>query len=129
MGQLYLSFDPQSPSDIWPGTQWEKIAGYFLRAANDTSTGGSDTATLTLSQLPKWSASIGVRPGSNDTVLGTWASAGSVSQSTVQDTSATSFTSQARSCHPAKLEFHFGNNESHNNMPKYQDVHAWRRTA
>lgn len=28
-----------------------------------------------------------------------------------------------------RLTFSFGNNEAHNNMPKYQDVYVWERTA
>ena len=52
VGQLYLSFDATSPEKIWPGTKWEQVTGHFLRAANDTATGGSDTVTLTTENMP-----------------------------------------------------------------------------
>ncbi len=129
MGQLYLSFDATSPEKIWPGTRWAQITGHFLRGANDTATGGSDTTTLTLGQLPKWSASISARPGNADSVAGVWASGGSVAQKTSDATASGSFTSQTRTCHPSVLTFSFGGGESHSNMPKYQDVYVWRRTA
>lgn len=129
MGQLYLSFDAMSPEKIWPGTKWTQITGHFLRAANDTSTGGSDTAALSLGQLPKWSATIGARPGNNDTVASAWAYSGSVTGATASATSGMCLTSQSRTCHSTLLTFSFGNGESHNNMPKYQDVYVWRRTA
>lgn len=52
MGQLYLSFDATSPEKIWPGTKWTQVTGYFLRAANDTQAGGSDTKTLSVANMP-----------------------------------------------------------------------------
>lgn len=129
IGDLYITKKAVNPKDKWPGTTWRQITGYFLRAANDTDTGGSDTTTLTLGQLPKWSAQIGSRPGSNDSVLGVWANSGNVTSATSPSTSGASFTSQSRSCHTTNLTFSFGNNEAHNNMPKYQDVYVWERTA
>lgn len=42
VGVLYLSFSATSPAELFGGT-WTQITGRFLRAANDVSTGGSDT--------------------------------------------------------------------------------------
>ncbi|WP_296013590.1 hypothetical protein, partial [uncultured Adlercreutzia sp.] len=129
VGQLFLSFDPTSPEKHWPGTKWQQITGRFLRMANDTGTGGSDTTTLTLAQLPKWSATIGARPGSTDSVQGVWAVSGSASTGTASNTSSVAFASASRTCHVSNTTLSFGGGEAHSNMPAYQDVYAWRRTA
>lgn len=119
IGALYMSFLSTSPSDIWPGTTWVQQTGRFVRMANDTSTGGADTVTLTKEQMPShnhdtWlqlsgseSAGFGlVKPGQgfNDRAI-------------VNQGLGKCMTSSA------------GGGKPHNNMPAYQDVYAWKRTA
>lgn len=40
------------PSKEWPGTKWEQIKDKFLRAADNLATGGADSLTLTLDNMP-----------------------------------------------------------------------------
>lgn len=57
VGYVYTSFVSTSPAILFGGT-WEQLDGVFLRAAKDTKTGGSDTRTLTTSNLPSHSHSF-----------------------------------------------------------------------
>lgn len=47
VGSIYLSYVSTSPASLFGGS-WTQITGRFLRAANDVSTGGADTHTLSL---------------------------------------------------------------------------------
>ena len=109
VGSVYLSFSSTSPASIFGGS-WTQLSGRFLRAANDTGTGGSDTHTLAESEMPShrhtYKMSFGT-PSSGD---------GSGPQSGTS-ANATAYTTYA------------GGGQAHNNMPAYQDVYAWRRTA
>lgn len=59
VGSYYISNDATSPETLFPGTTWEKIEGYFLRAASDTATGGSDTVALAAVNLPSHHHTVG----------------------------------------------------------------------
>lgn len=116
VGSVYLSWSPTSPASLFGGT-WAQIAGRFLRAANDTATGGADTNTLAVAQSPnhthlwriggKTMSGVGFAASSGSFAFGLASSSGG---------SAVSVDS-------------VGGGEAHNNMPAYQDVYAWRRTA
>lgn len=114
VGQLYLSFDATSPEKIWPGTKWTKITGYFLRAANDTSTGGSDSVTLTVAQMPKHShnQNISSPDTSGASMNRDYASWGA-----------------SRVAQQGCATMDAGEGKPFDNRPAFQNVYAWRRTA
>lgn len=116
VGSVYLSFDSVSPAVKFGGS-WAQISGRFLRAANDTTTGGADTITLTAEQS-------GLQAHGHGIVL--------------KDKSGTGSAALADpiSCETAKVSGGYIQSEtarsassSHSNMPLYQDVYAWRRVA
>lgn len=137
VGSLYLSFSSTSPQSLFGGT-WQQITGYFLRAANDTSTGGEDSVTLTTDQLPNHTHRLGEQSYSVPAIE---------MSHTSWSTKVSSFTPSDR---PNDFTVHItstgitptppeqtmistsqsaGSNVAHNNMPKYQDIYVWRRTA
>lgn len=114
VGQLYLSFDATSPERIWPGTKWTKITGYFLRAASDISTGGSDSVTLSVEQIPAHTHIQQVAsPASSGTSMNrdyaSWGAAQHVEQGCTTKST--------------------GGGKPFDNRPAFQNVHAWRRMA
>ncbi|MDU2821433.1 MAG: pyocin knob domain-containing protein, partial [Eggerthella lenta] len=113
VGALYLSFSATSPASLFGGT-WAQISGRFLRAASGTGTGGSDTCTLTGTQMPGHYHGV-VREQDGDWA-GYWQSNASggglwwiVSNGTPGANRGLKTTS-------------VGGGGSHNNMPAYQDV-------
>lgn len=114
VGQLYLSFDATSPEKIWPGTKWAQITGRFLRAASDTSTGGSDSVTLTVAQMPKHSHSQNI--SSPDT-------SGASMNRDYASWGASRVAQQGCATMDA------GEGKPFDNRPAYQNVYVWRRTA
>lgn len=112
VGAYYISESATSPASLFGGT-WTQVTGRFLRAANDTATGGSDTHTLTTAQLPKnkvySSGDVNGNAGFSDELY-----TGAFTEGSVY----------------AYLNLtYIGGGQSHNNMPAYQDVYVWRRTA
>lgn len=116
VGAVYISYVNTSPATLFGGS-WTQITGRFLRAATDVSTGGSDTVTLTAAQsgLPSHAHNIRIK----DTA-GTGAAA-------IPD---------PISCKAYKAVANYMANNtaanassSHTNMPAYQDLYVWRRTA
>lgn len=115
VGAVYISYVSTSPASLFGGT-WTQITGRFLRMANDVSTGGADTHTLTVAQMPshqhgnssnwKWECSAGFNTGGYNIPT---ASKGNA------------VTSGA--------SYYTGGGGAHNNMPAYQDLYAWRRTG
>jgi len=113
VGYVYISTDSTSPQVLFGGT-WERIAGRFLLAADDTytagSTGGEATHVLTEAEMPKHRHSITARAanGSASVQVESYASG---------DSARTPYTNYA------------GSSAAHNNMPPYLSVYMWRRTA
>ena len=112
VGAYYISESATSPASLFGGT-WTQVTGRFLRAANDTATGGSDTHTLTTAQLPKnkvySSANVNGNAGFSDELY-------------------TGAFTQGSEYAYLNLTY-IGGGQSHNNMPSYKDVYVWRRTA
>lgn len=120
VGALYISFVSTSPASLFGGT-WAQITGRFLRAANDVSTGGADAHTLTEAQMPSHHHGV-VREQDGDWA-GYWqsnASSGGLWQVVSNGTQGAN-----RGLRTTAV----GGGTSHNNMPAYQDVYVWRRTA
>lgn len=112
VGAYYISESATSPASLFGGT-WTQVTGRFLRAANDTATGGSDTHTLTTAQLPKnkvySSGDVNGNAGFSDELY-------------------TGAFTQGSEYAYLNLTY-IGGGKSHNNMPAYKDVYVWRRTA
>lgn len=113
VGAVYISYVSTSPASLFGGT-WTQINGYFLRAANDVNTGGSNTHTLSVNEMPSHNHALNARKT-------TWA--GSGPSKTMIDA-----TSGWEGLASANIGYS-GGNGAHNNMPLYQDLYVWRRTA
>lgn len=115
VGKLWISWSSTSPASIIGGS-WTKLSNVFLRAGNDTVPGGSDDITLTAAQsgLPNHSHAV---------VLKDQAGTGAVS---LNDPIACKTT---RNLYGFTIQAGVNATSSHSNMPYYQNVHVWRRTA
>lgn len=112
VGYVWISYTNTSPSGLVGGT-WTPITGYFPYFNAGTGTGGSNTHTLTVSELPNVRVYSPDNYNTNagfDNKLYTGA-----------------FTQGAAYCDLRAV--YLGNSASHNNMPSYQTLYAWRRTA
>lgn len=129
VGAIYISYSSTSPASLFGGT-WTQITGRFLRAANDVSTGGSDTNTLTESQLPVVSGQVDIRGRSDSFMSSNAIATGPFSFDAYGDACyiIDGYTSSLTTGY-GTIKFSMGGGKSHNNMPAYQDVYVWRRTA
>lgn len=110
IGSLYFSYTSTSPSSRFGGT-WSAISGRFIYANNGVGTGGANTVTLTSDQVPTLEGYASLYYGDN-----------SGSQ-----TGHTTYWGYHRG---ARMNAYVnGGGKSHNNMPAYQTVYCWRRTA
>ena len=66
VGSTYLGANSSSPASLFGGS-WTRIKGAYIRAGNDSDSpgwiGGSDTRTLTASNIPSLSMQIGLCDG------------------------------------------------------------------
>lgn len=110
IGSLYISFNNVSPAENIGG-QWEPIIGRFPYFSDKIETGGENTHTLTINEMP--SHSHQTLQNNNDGTTSGWAL-----------TSVNGI---------VKKEYGFtigeGGSQPHNNMPAYQSMYAWRRVA
>lgn len=117
VGFVYISFENVSPSALFGGA-WERLKDYFPRFSNNTLTGGSNTHTITESQLPShshhdlmWLEGTENYFGANNSGSGRWR-----------------FTQWASGASQAYFYTNrVGEGRSHANMPKYQNLYAWKR--
>lgn len=115
VGSIYISMSSISPIDIIGGT-WAKIEDKFLYGTDNISTGGENTHTLTISEMPSHSHIYTTEwPVSLSDHLSTWQMAsGNLGWSLIfgdHDTRSV------------------GGNAPHNNMPAYQGCYIYYRTA
>ena len=110
IGYVYMSFNSTSPATTFGGT-WIEIKGYFPYFNHGTGTGGSNTHTLTTAQMPSHNHSLYKRGTGGG---GGWALDTQGDYTNGWDASWVSYA---------------GEGQAHNNMPAYQTVYAWRRTA
>lgn len=121
VGSVFIAYNSTSPASRFGGT-WTQITGRVLRAANDVSTGGADTVALTNANLPKTMGDFGV-----------WGWAGVESKfSGIFSIASKSFNNGATGSGTAMggVEVKVaGSGTATNNLPAYQDLYVWRRTA
>ena len=100
---------------FYGGTKWVKIEGRFLLGTSSShavnTTGGSETVTLTLDQIPSHYHLMGYAGN-------IYAGSGSTAYWTNYDTQ-TPYTKSTESA---------GGGQSHNNMPPFKTVYIWERT-
>lgn len=119
VGAVYLSYNSTSPASLFGGS-WTQISGYFLRAASDTGIGGANTVSHAHET-----------PGAIDDA-GTYYYQdyrGSGVGSGVYASQAYVHQLNASSASTATMRRDKTFATSVNNMPLYQDLYAWRRTA
>ena len=114
VGAYYISHNSTSPAELFGGT-WSKVEDRFLWAASSSSTigvtGGAQTHTLTIDEMPAHGHWGGVRPSY---------SGGSGSHPYAMTTESGYGTLQSDNT---------GGGHAHNNMPPYINVAVWRRIA
>lgn len=115
VGAVYFSYDKTSPAALFGGT-WAQMTGRFVRMADDVATGGADTHTLTSAQMPNHVHGLWYKTG--------WGSGGGGSTGYY---TYSAFSSVGNSWDATTTDT--GSGGAHNNMPAYQDLYAWRRTA
>lgn len=128
VGAVYQSFDPTSPAALFGGT-WAQITGRFLYCTTGTDTGGSNTHTLTASQMPPHAHTL----AGNYTKVGWSGTSPDAVFTMAKYGNFGSFGGQRAydmlDANNRQVIGDSGGGGSHNNMPAYQGVYAWRRTA
>lgn len=113
VGSYYWSSEPKDPSKLFGGT-WEPVKDRFVLAAGDEheagTTGGEETHTLTIDEMPSHSHRI--KQGTTNAYTTSSVQAGYQNEylrdGTIENT---------------------GGDQPHNNMPPYIVAYCWRRTA
>jgi len=123
IGSIYMSISNVEPSILFGG-EWEQIKDVFLLTAGDTYsaglTGGEAEHLLTIDEMPKHSHQLKTDINSPDYNV-TWP------QWTEYTTGWTQQAEETES--PASQVTYNGGDKSHNNMPPYLTVYAWKRIA
>lgn len=117
VGAVYISMNNTSPATLFGGS-WTKVEGKFLLGTSSTyptgSSGGEETHTLSVAEMPSHNHNFYLQRGSNTaerTALLEWATSSQVSGWKAWQTDST------------------GGGQAHNNMPPYLAVNMWYRTA
>lgn len=126
IGSIYMSFSNTNPTQLFGGS-WNKLSNSFLVGAGDkyavADTGGEETHTLTIDELPSHDHTAGRYDGYeiyNDTVLKTASSQTGTFQAVKINTASTNQSSHIKTNTT-------GGNQAHNNLPPYIAVNMWRR--
>lgn len=105
---------------VYGGTSWVKIEGKFLLGTSSShainTTGGAETVTLTINQIPSHNHSL--VPNSDNTAI--YSGTGSY-----DDTEKPG----GRNHLISNTTGDTGGGQAHNNMPPYKTVYIWERTA
>ena len=128
VGALYISYSSTSPATLFGGT-WVAITGRFLYANADTGTGGSNTQTLRVDDLPHIYGKLEIR-GIDDAFMSTSSVGEGVFKLDGYSDRCWIFERAGGLTEGyGGFSMNFGSGKAHNNMPAYQSVYCWRRTA
>ena len=122
IGSIYISVNSTSPQTLFGGT-WEAIQGKFLLGSSSAhkagSTGGEETHTLTMGEMPEHTHPMYSGNAGGDSE---WTpDEGAYLVDSVTQTKTTWW---------ARLGMNSaGGGNAHNNMPPYLAVYMWKRTA
>lgn len=117
VGAVYISMNNTSPATLFGGS-WTKVEGKFLLGTSSAyptgSSGGEETHTLTVNEMPSHKHTFYLQRGSSTgekTALLEW-----------------TMSSQVAGWQPWQTDG-TGSGQAHNNMPPYLAVNMWYRTA
>lgn len=127
IGSMYMSFNDTSPASIVGGS-WDKIVDKCLRASDDTSVGGSDIHTLTTAQMPAHSHTIAGGPTRGQTGLKANTCEYQVASYSTNGAWTPIWGSGFNAVDTTVIST-VGTSAAHNNLPAYQNLYCWRRTA
>lgn len=123
---------------VYGGTTWIQHSGYFLRAASAgvvansaVATGGEDSVTLSINQMPSHTHQIALDTASGHYLpqWGTKPIGLKVGEPTSERGNGVfSDTASAASSTSSPIR-NSGGGQSHNNIPRYKSVYIWERTA
>lgn len=115
VGSIYISMSSVSPVDAVGGT-WTRIEDKFLYGTDNISTGGENSHTLTISEMPSHS----------HTYKAEWPTSLSDHPSNWQMASGNLGWSLVLGDHDT---YTAGSGSPHNNIPAYQGCYIYHRTA
>ena len=111
VGSVYISYTSTSPATRFGGS-WMAITGRFPYFNAGIGTGGKNTHTLTVDEMPSHNHDLHVTgSGTNMWVSGVL------------------WNGSEMACDLNQHIQYRGGGAGHNNMPAYQTLYAWRRTA
>ena len=143
VGSIYMSTVDTSPVDLFGGT-WEQITDTFLWCAGTShaagTTGGEETHKLTVAEMPKhghtvawWSTAGSLGTAKNWDTLGAnlvnnnaGARVNGSCATWIEGTFTCAQNGVGDQCGITRTA---GADNTHNNMPPYLSVYAWKRTA
>lgn len=137
VGAIYLSTASTSPASLFGGT-WEQLKDRFLLAAGSSyaagSTGGAAAHTLTAEQLPNITGTIVAGAGNAGASAGGYGAFRSASGAMSVSGERQYAGNIAQGAWPSgsayeRFTMSFGGGSSHNNMPPYLAVYAWKRVS
>lgn len=119
IGAVYISYTNTSPASFAGGT-WSTITGRFPYFNSGTSTGGSNTHTMTTEELVQHSHFIHYE----------WSTGGTTAQKAPWGISLRNTSNSNQLVHdPTNGIQYSGESKPFSIMPAYQTFYAWRRTA
>lgn len=128
VGFVWVSYTSTSPASILGGT-WTPITGRFPYFNAGTDTGGSNTHTLSTGEMPSHSHSLKGHTWNWSEQQGSGLKLGVGNVGDVYVGEPFSHNSLASIQDVYNQSNASGGGASHNNMPAYQELYAWRRTA
>lgn len=133
VGCFYISQEKTSPSTLFGGT-WTQVTGAAIRGATTTGYTGSDSTTLTNSQLPKLSGYFNLRPFNGTDlypIYGGDSGIITVSKVTWDGSGHKGFESVTISADPScnRITTSFGGGSAHTNIQRSYNCYVWYRTA
>ena len=137
VGSTYLGANSSSPASLFGGS-WTRIKGAYIRAGNDSDSpgwiGGSDTRTLTASNIPTLSMQIGLCDGGYvgandypDSFISNNKTLGMESATYSGDTSDRS--AQKGYVNSTLVRYYNSNVRPFVAMPEYINVNCWQRVS
>ena len=136
VGSVYISYTSTSPASRFGGT-WQQLKSVFPYFTTNTTPGGSNTQNLTTAQLPSHTHTlkghtIGMGGSKNSKKYVFLSGAGTSSQRLYwwADPNAPAASDDVFTLYGSyNISNSTGSGSTHNNMPSYQGLYAWRRTA
>lgn len=125
VGSIYISYNSTSPASLFGGS-WTPLSGFFpfFNTSVDYKTHGSATHTLSISEMPSHSHTIRTNDGTN-----TWPRYYKTNAKNGDLWNLLAWNSSNSGGNGQPYLTNTGGGGAHNNMPPYQNVYAWYRTA